>query len=38
MELKANDGKNLEMKVIALDKNGSIDKLLIKVNQKEEDD
>lgn len=30
--------KNLEMKVIALDKNGSIDKLLIKVNQKEEDD
>ena len=30
--------KNLEMKVIALDKNGSIDKLLIKVNKKEEDD
>ena len=29
--------KNLEMKVIALDKNGSIDKLLIKVNKKEED-
>lgn len=30
--------KNLEMKVIALDKNSSIDKLLIKVNKKEEDD
>lgn len=37
---KLNDSieyKNLEMKVIALDKNGSIDKLLIKVNKKEED-